>query len=463
MCAKQSTNMLDGRVFQNYYKSLILLLVGVLSSFIISPANAIPLFARQTNFECIQCHAGGNFPELTAFGRNFKLTGYALGTRQDLPVAAMVMAQTSRIANTNGSADPDADFSGNGALQIKEVSVFLGGKITDESGAFVQITHDGVEHHTSVDNVDIRYAKTLSVADAPLVLGVTLNNNPSVADPFNTAPAWSHPYFEPGGAFQGFGPQPLVYDGLGQVTAGLGLYADWNNRVYVELAGYRNANGILSPLRAGNVSGDPASGGTGPNIVSGTSPYWRIAVHGDDGPHSWMVGAHGLNASIYKDSFDTASPLTKVRDTTVDAQYQYFGGDHYMVASGSVTRENQTYDAALVGAGAGVDNASNTLNWRQLRLGYTYQSKYGVNVTAFASSGSADSQLYEANTSMTPDTSGMVWDFNYFIRRNIKLGLMYVNYSKFNGSSSNYDASGTFTNRNAKDNNILSLYLWAAF
>lgn len=40
-----------------------------------SIANALPSFARQTGQQCATCHAGGQFPELTSFGRMFKLTG----------------------------------------------------------------------------------------------------------------------------------------------------------------------------------------------------------------------------------------------------------------------------------------------------------------------------------------------------------------------------------------------------
>jgi hypothetical protein len=438
--------------------------IGIIFSLAPNLANALPLFTRQTGMECVQCHGGGNFPELTPFGRTFKLTGYTLGTRQVIPLSGMLVAQISRLSNKNGSADPDVDFAGDGKAQLQAISVFLGGKIIDNAGAFAQITYDGVAHHSAVDNVDIRYARTLSLAEKPIVLGLTLNNNPTVADPFNTVPAWKHPYFEPGGAFQGFGAQPLVMGGLGQVTAGVGAYADWNGTVYGELAGYRNANGIFRPLRAGNTNNDPASGGTGPHIVGGTSPYWRLAVHGDVGPHSWMVGAHGLGAKTFADTYDPLSSLTKVRDTTLDAQYQFMGGgDHYVAVQGMWSRERQTYDPLLVGAGAGFDNASNTLNWRQLRVAYTYQNKYGVSANSFASSGSSDTQLYGEHTNTVPDTRGMIWELNYLPRRDMKLGLMYVAYNKFNGSKTNYDASGTFTNRNAKDNNIVSLYFWTAF
>src|SRR6202790_1737266 len=41
-----------------------------------SPAPAVPSFARQTGMACAACHTV--FPELTPFGREFKLNGYVL-------------------------------------------------------------------------------------------------------------------------------------------------------------------------------------------------------------------------------------------------------------------------------------------------------------------------------------------------------------------------------------------------
>ena len=40
------------------------------------PAHAVPSFARQTGQPCASCHTA--FPELTPFGRRFKLAGYTL-------------------------------------------------------------------------------------------------------------------------------------------------------------------------------------------------------------------------------------------------------------------------------------------------------------------------------------------------------------------------------------------------
>src|ERR1700737_659725 len=41
-----------------------------------SAASAVPSFARQTGMACAACHTV--FPELTPFGREFKLNGYVI-------------------------------------------------------------------------------------------------------------------------------------------------------------------------------------------------------------------------------------------------------------------------------------------------------------------------------------------------------------------------------------------------
>ena len=40
---------------------------------------ALPSFARQTGQRCAACHVGGNWPQLTPWGRFFKLAGYTAG------------------------------------------------------------------------------------------------------------------------------------------------------------------------------------------------------------------------------------------------------------------------------------------------------------------------------------------------------------------------------------------------
>ena len=55
------------------------------------PAEALPSYARQTGQPCATCHTA--FPELTPYGRRFKIGGYTLGGGdwQGPPLAAMYM------------------------------------------------------------------------------------------------------------------------------------------------------------------------------------------------------------------------------------------------------------------------------------------------------------------------------------------------------------------------------------
>src|SRR5512141_525109 len=88
--------------------------VGALAATLAQPASALPLFARQTGQNCVACHAGGQFPELTPYGRLFKMTGYTIGQRT-VPLAVMGVISNSRVRDISKSDNPPADFQKNGA------------------------------------------------------------------------------------------------------------------------------------------------------------------------------------------------------------------------------------------------------------------------------------------------------------------------------------------------------------
>ncbi|MGO9983712.1 MAG: hypothetical protein ACLPIX_05815, partial [Rhodomicrobium sp.] len=56
-----------------------LALTSFTAAWLIQPpaASAVPAYARQTGQPCATCHTA--FPELTPYGRQFKLTGYTAG------------------------------------------------------------------------------------------------------------------------------------------------------------------------------------------------------------------------------------------------------------------------------------------------------------------------------------------------------------------------------------------------
>jgi hypothetical protein len=146
-------------------------------------ARALPSFARQTGQPCGACHT--DFPGLTPFGRQFKLGGYTLGggpyrttpfsTQSADPSKALASyakktdvgkgsAVTKDQSNTEQTGDiwvppismmtivgfthtqadqpQNSPYHSNNNLVVAPVSFFYGGAITEQVGAFAQVTYN---------------------------------------------------------------------------------------------------------------------------------------------------------------------------------------------------------------------------------------------------------------------------------------------------------------------------------
>jgi hypothetical protein len=433
--------------FSRLFSALVLLAM-VFIGLLPGEASAIPLFNRQTGQNCVACHAGGQFPELTPYGRLFKMTGYTIGERTT-PVSAMAVLTYSKVSNTSKSADPSADFQKNGSLIFPTASLFLGGKISDNVGAFAQITYDryatqsddGAFHgHTNADNIDIRYADRFIGTARDLIFGVSLNNNPSLADPWNTAAAWMQYVPVPSTTSSQYIDGNAPYPGFaaGGNIAGITAYAYWNQTVYAEFGGYRTAKGLFRFMSAGLADADVTK-------LKGVNPYWRLAVNHEWGAHSLMVGTSGMVARVYDDPLDTSDSATthRDRDLGIDAQYQYLLDPHSVTAQLAYTRNNHRYSDADPLAGT-----SDTTNVTRTKLTYVYRAKYGTSLGAFNLTGSTNST-----------TRGLTYEAFWTPIQYIRIGAQYTAYSRFDGAANNYDGLG----RNAGDNNSLFLYLWGAY
>jgi len=449
-------------VGQRYTLRRFLLLLGSLLLLLVSlPAAAVPLFARQTGEACEACHV--SFPELTPFGRMFKLNGFTLGKNQAVPLAAMAQAGFTWV-------DKNHDDQGNlvtpktGRPEFSGASVFLGGRVTDNIGGLAQWTYnnlnvnaDGVSTsgHSSVDNTDLRVVGRSVGIDSmqtDWVYGLTLHNNPTVQDVWNTTPAWGFPFTVPPNA-----PSPsagtLVDGGLAQQVVGIGGYVFWHKMLYSELTMYRRGDGIFSFLRAGQ---DPAG-------LDGYNPYWRFAYNHEWGANSLMLGTFGTMVRIYPDSGMLSGPTDKFTDLALDAQYQYITNPHTFTAQATLIHERQDYRASF-SAGGGPANPRDRLTTLKLKGTYYYERKYGLNLQYFSTVGDADPGLYAAGSvsgsnNASPNSSGYVAELDYVPIQYARVMLQYTGYIKFNGAASNYDGAG----RNAENNNTLFLNLWVAY
>ncbi len=436
------------------------------------PAFALPSFARQTGMACSACHTA--FPELTTYGRNFKLNGYTLNNSEQVkdgsdetgyrlqisntpPIAAMLQIADTFVKSPPGNIT-NALSDNNGSLEFpSQLSLFYAGAISPKMGAFVQFTYSSGSGSFGMDNTDIRVADHYTIANTDLVLGMTLNNNPTVQDVFNTLPAWGFPYASSQTADAlGINPgaSPMIAN-LAGAAGGLGAYVFWDNLLYAELSLYRSIpQGGISMANSTNTD------------IQGYAPYWRVALTKDFDDNSVEVGAYGMNTRDYPDSVAItlpASPQDDYNDFGLDAQYQFIGKKNSLTLKGTCIWENQNLGYSSVLAPVPT-NPTDTLTTIRADLTYYYDLKIGATIGYFNTTGSADAALYAPGAvagyaNNVPNTNGVIGEVNYLPWDNTKFSLQYTYYNEFNGAVNNYDGNG----RHATDNNTFMVMAWLMY
>ncbi|GBG14650.1 probable potassium transport system protein kup [Novimethylophilus kurashikiensis] len=438
---------------------MALVTLGLLASAL--PAHAVPSFARQTGQDCVACHVGGFGPQLTPYGIKFKLGGYtdSDGKAGHIPLSAMLV-QSYTQTSKDQSADPAKGFSKNDNLSLQEISMFVAGRFSDNIGAFVQVTHAEPDRKTTLDNADLRIVKNMQIADKDTVLGISINNNPTVQDAFNTVPAWRFPYMSSELAV-GSAASPLIDGALAQQVIGVSAYGFYDNHWYAELGGYNSlSKRILDDINI--APGDK---------IKGTSPYWRLAYFEDQRKQAYSFGIFGMDAHLLPGW--TPGQTDKYRDIGIDGSYQFLGTrEHVFALNGSYINERRNLDASF-GAGD-AEKRHGSINRLDVSGSYHFDKTYGATLALFDIRGSRDNGLYNSgeqdvgSVKASPNTRGYTvqGDWTPFGKEdswgngwaNLRLGLQYTGYTKFNGAKNNYDGFG----RNASDNNTLFAFAWFA-
>lgn len=427
-------------------------------------AWAIPAFAQQTGEPCSACHIG--FPQLTPYGRLFKLEGYVAGG--SVPgyknLAAMVQAGFTYIhTKVPGGLAPD--YPSNNAWSAQQISLFYGGALYAPIGlgAFIQGTYDGVAHQYHWDNTDIRLARPTSIFNKPDYYGFTLNNSPGVTDLWNTPPAWGYPFIQDELGVGSAASTQL--SGLAQNVFGAGVYNALNitpaDMIYTEVNFYKSL-----PNHAAYMLG------VGPATpISGGIPYWRLALQ-----HSWQsnsleVGTLGLVDNPYPAGF-SHGPTDQFVDIGVDSQFQYVTARQDFTAQALYVHESQHYGASY--AQGVTQNLNDQLNTVTLTGSYLYHQQFGATETYSDVFGSGDNGLYGAaavsgSANGKPTTQSFTTELDYYPWNNggpkmfpwvnAKFYVENTSYLSFNGLSRNYDGYG----RNAHGNDIWFTGIWLAF
>ena len=426
-----------------------------------SVAHAVPSYSRQTGLSCATCHYTP--PELTPFGRKFKLEAYAFTTKAEIKEdkkdhnAGLNLLESfplSVVFDTSFSATKSPQpTTQNGNFEFPQaVSLFLAGRWADHLGSFAQVTYDSQGDHFSWDNTDIRYANTNGrLFGKSLTYGAMLNNNPTVEDLWNSTPAWGFPFVSSNVA-----PSPsaaaLINGSLAQDVAGVGGYTMWNDHLYFAGTIYRTEH----------IGGTQPNPGAGFGInIRGVAPYWRLAYETSTKNNNLEIGTYGMHVKTSPSAI--TGPEDGYTDWAVDFQYDrtlpQFKND-VLSFRGSYIRENSNLAASFAAGGAALVN--HHLNTIQGNVEYHYGTKLSGTVGYFNITGTADPLIFaqapvSGSASGSPASSGYLLNASYWPQQNIGITAEYTGYMRFNGGDKNYDGAG----RDATANN--ATYLMVRF
>jgi hypothetical protein len=402
---------------------------------------------------CNVCHS--NPPELTAFGRKFKLEGYTLTDRkpdaviedEDLKIGKSPPISVMLLLSGTATNKPVPDAQNWNVEFPQALSLFLAGELSSHLGGMVQATYAHQTDHFTLDNTDIRYANHTTLDSTDVLYGLTLNNSPTVEDVWNGTPSWGYPWLSPDNA-PSPSVRPLIAGGLAQDVAGLGVYTMWNDHLYVGFTLY------CSEHAGGS---QPANGTDYAINIHGVAPYWRLAWQQTWGLNYLEVGTYGIYVS------SVPGGVTGIRDTyldpAVDLQYERPLGVDLLTLHTAYIHERSNLDGTFAAGGAVA--SSHYLNTFRADVTYHFRSRYTFTLAGFSTTGSTDPILYApapvtGSLTGSPNSTGFMGQFGYWPTQNIALSVAYAACMKFNGASDNYDGSG----RNASANNSLYVALW---
>lgn len=426
--------------------------------FISPDVEALPSFTRQTGVACTQCHTQSFGPNLTPFGRDFKLGGYTMdggsGTNAKIPpISAMVLGS---FTNTQKDQDPSTlqpGYKKNNNFTFDEASLFYAGRIYGKVGALSELSYDGYANRLGLGGTDIRFADQLDIGDTPITYGISLNNSPTIQDLWNTS-KWGFPYTGTG-VQPGVGSTALIDGALDSQVGGATAYTMIDNLLYLEAGAYGS---FSSNAQRGFGIGAPDR-----LALASPAPYWRVALQKDWKGHYFALGHYGMIADAVPGR-DNSNGANHYTDIAFDATYQYMANPkHIFEVKTTYIYEDQKLSADRAAASDPATGNTN-LNTYKLNLAYTFDQTYGVTFAYNNISGSRgpifvdgidtgqsrpNSNFYTAELVYVPFGKSTSPLYPWL---NLRTSLQYIGYSQANGNRAQ-----------AQDNNTFMINGWLAF
>ena len=423
--------------------------VLALSAVIMAPheAHAIASFAAQTGQPCSACHVGSFGPQLTPYGRDFKLGGYVSSDRQDDSLAknwyerVTLMAKTS-FTSTEKKQDPanlPSGFGANNNFAFDQAAAYFGGRITPTIGAIQEVSYDGVAGTFFWDAMDVRHAWEGELFGDDYTAGIELGNQLGNTSVWNSTPPNNFPYNSSGVA-----PSPaastLFDDTLNGQILGPGAYFS-NGLVYAEAAVYFPL-GLNTQQAVGNPAVDK---------YVAPIPFWHLALEHEFDHHGQyaQIGTFGAVASRQPGKDQTTGLTDNVSDIGFEANYQYLADMHNIFsAHAAFIHENNNMKATY--ALGNSTYQSNRLNSFKVDATYAINSIYVPSLQYFRTTGTPDTAYtggagYTGSANGKPNTEGYTVDLAYVpfgqpdspasTWANMRVALQYTGYTEFNGTS----------------------------
>jgi hypothetical protein len=189
------------------------------------------------------------------------------------------------------------------------------------------------------------------------------------------------------------------------------------------------------------------------------------------------VGAFALKAALYPGRDRSTGLTDRYTDLGLDGSWIKPLGADTLTINARYTHEKRALEASCalgiadesIAAPSVAECAHATLGDLRADASYYWHNKIGATVGVFDLSGSANPYLYPDSRTAGPGSSGVMLQLDGTLfgdgksplgpRFNIRAGVQYTAYTRFDGARTNYDGAGA----NATDNNTLRVFTWVAF
>ncbi len=432
-------------------------------------ASAIPSYSRQTGLSCSNCHTV--YPNLTPFGRDFKLHGYINNTTQSIsahqsaadtaaqgrttlefPAVPMVSARISSRWNYQSGSDgglvphgvvsagqgfissPDGYGDKDILNYLAGSSIYIAGEISPHLGGFIEFSGPDDEGGTlGLGMFDVALVSSdKTIAGKNFVYGIRAEDALAAGDPSNSIGTWGltaslmglstqNTLFDPGTAFMEGGE---LFAMLGDFDRG-GLYASVG--VFRPTAN-QTGNGYVQ----GSVSDSGAFIG-----VNGVDGYARLSYYLPPiGKNTYTeIGAFGYFGKLNMIAAPAAglsnpNYIDNYYDLGLDFQAQYIGEKHLVefFALLQSQRDGAFYgiDAFTGLPGAGIAVARQGFG---VKADYYYRNMIGTYVK----------YLYQTSNQIKDvNINGVVVGIGCFPWENVNLKLERTMFSTYNMGAAQY-------------------------